>query len=157
MFYSLESQKRLRRTTWKKMVTSGEIIKRMNALVEGPNEEMGETMEQVLGEQSAEQDIAVDRAETSEGPGKDPALEPREEPSEDPGLGVPDKNTTGEIGIRNDVPELKPAGDDESDDEVEDDETSDSEDEDMSEQRLRRSERLRARTRRPARYAAHTS
>jgi hypothetical protein len=139
------------------MVMTEEIIKRMNALVEGSGKEIGETVEQVLGEQNAEQDIAADLAEPSEEPGEDPVLEePREEPSEDPVPGVPSENATREIGIRNNVPELEPAGDDESDDEAEDDETSNSEDEEeISEKQLRRSERLRAGTRKPARYAMH--
>jgi hypothetical protein len=151
IFYSLESQKRLRRTTWKKMVTSEDIVKRMNALVEGSSEENGETVEKVLGEQIAEKEIAVDPVGPDEAPSEDPVLEePREEPSED---------LISDLENRNDVPELEPAGDDESDDEAEDDETSDSEDEeeqDISGQQLRRSERLRARTRRPVRYAVHT-
>jgi hypothetical protein len=70
VFYSLESQKRLRRTNWKRMVTNEEIIKRMNALVEGSNKEIGETVEQALGEQTAEQDIAADLAGPSENQGR---------------------------------------------------------------------------------------
>jgi hypothetical protein len=142
------------------MVTSEEIIKHMNALVEGSKKEIGETVEQVLGKQIAEQDTTANIVEPNEDPSEDPELEePREEPSGDLVLGVPSENPTGDIRLRDDVPELEAAGDDESDDEAEDDETSDSEDEeeqDKSGQQLRRSERLRAGTRRPVRYAAHT-
>jgi hypothetical protein len=56
VFFSLESQKHQRRTTWKNMVTSDVIISRMIELVEGSMAEGGETVEQVLGEQIMEQE-----------------------------------------------------------------------------------------------------
>jgi hypothetical protein len=55
------------------------------------------------------------------------------------------------VESENEVPELEPQGDDESDDEAE----SESEDEENAETMVRRSARIRAGTKKPARYAMH--
>jgi hypothetical protein len=96
------------------MVTSDDIIRQMNALVEGSIAEAGETVEQVLGEQIAERGVAADLVRPSKEPSEDPA---REEFNED---------STNEPENLSDVPELAPAEDDESEDEAEDDEESES-------------------------------
>jgi hypothetical protein len=132
VFFSMQSQKWLRCTIWKKMGRTNEIIKQMNALVKGSVAENAETMEQILGEQVMEQETAELANEPSEEPGADLASDPDSQDG---------------------VPELEPAGGDESNDEAENDEDSDEESE--PEPRLRRSERLKAGTRKPTRYAVH--
>jgi hypothetical protein len=79
VFFNLNSQKHVRRTIWKKMVTTEDIVKRMNALVDGAVAENSDTIEQILGEQ-----ITPELANDPNGePSSDPkAEEPREIPLE---------------------------------------------------------------------------
>jgi hypothetical protein len=123
VFFSLNSQKHVRRTIWKKMVTTEDIIKQMNALVDGAVAENLETIQQVLGEQLTPDLVNGPNEELSADP---EAEEPRETPSEEPVHEEPTETPSDDPVNQDDVPELEPAGEDESDDEAEDEEEEES-------------------------------
>jgi hypothetical protein len=137
------------------MVTTDEIVKYMNAMVEGSIAENVETVEQALGEQVIEQTSDL-VGEPSGEPSADPAPEESKEgPIEAPVYGESNEAPLRDSDDQEGVPELEPAAEEESDDKAED---SDSEEEEEieSEGTLRRSERIKTGVRKPTRYVAHT-
>jgi hypothetical protein len=99
----------------------------MNALVDGAVAENSGTIEQILGEQ-----ITPELANDPNGePSTDPkAEEPREIPLEGSAQGKLNETSSEDPVNQDDVPDLEPAGEDESDDEEEE---SDSEEEEENE------------------------
>jgi hypothetical protein len=138
-FYNLLTNKRIRRSIWKKMVTTSSFSEKMNALV--GEEETLEPEQNTIEENGMVQQERIEQEINAE--------EPTQGPSE-----TPEEASDAEEVEENEnvVPELEPQGDEESDDEAE----SESEDEENAETMIRRSARIRAGTKKPARYAMHT-
>jgi len=140
-FYNLLTKKRIRRSIWKKMVTTSSFAEKMNALV-------GEEVTLEPEQNTAEEDGMVQQERIEE---EISSEEPTQGPSKTPEETFGDQ-TEEIVENENDVPDLEPQGDDESDDEAEDE----SDKEESNETVARRSARIKAGIKKPARYAMHT-
>jgi len=134
-FYNLLMKKRVRRSIWKEMITTSSFAEKMNALME---EETSMELEQ--------------KAIEEEGAVQQERIEPIQDPVETPETVTFDDVAAGIKENEDDVPDLKPRGDDESDDEAEDE----SEEEESGETAVRRSAHIKAGVKKPERYAMHT-
>jgi hypothetical protein len=144
-FYNLLSEKRVRRSIWKRMVTTSSFAEKMNVLVE---EEAAVGLEQnAIEEEGVVLQERVEEDIRNEEPNQDPVENPETVTFEDVAAGIEENE--------DDVPDLKPQGDDESDDEA-DDESEDEESVEGRETMARRSVCIRAGVKKPARYAMHT-
>jgi hypothetical protein len=122
------------------MMVTEEFITKMKAFVEVVDDTLDETkgISDQIGQQEDRPAAEEPEEKVDEGAEQEPSDNPVEEEN-------------------NEVPALVPQEDEMSDDEVEEaEEESDDEDEEESDNRVRRSDRIRAGIKRPDRYAVHT-
>jgi hypothetical protein len=98
--FSVEMQKQLRQTIWKRMATADLVAQRINAFIEKEGVDSAETIEEALGEQ-VDQALIGNALEV-------PSAGPTRDPMED-------------TAASDDDPELELLGEDELDDEAEED------------------------------------
>jgi hypothetical protein len=134
-FYNLLTKTRIRRTQWKKMVTTQDFGERMNALnpeaviLEPVGGNKDEVVKDSVGNRDGDNDI------------------PSETPDEQPSTNLPDMEMVDE-----DVPDLVDQDEEESDEEADDESVSDDSKSEKSSRPLRRSTRILEGVKKPARF-----
>jgi len=136
--YNLLSKTRIRQMHWKKMVTTQEFAEKMNALDPTTTvlEPVGGDADRVVQDGIIEEDIKEKEGDT-----------PNQIPGENPGVTLPGIETADD-----EIPELVDQEDEESDDEGDDKSDSSDSEEGEDSQQLRRSARVMAGVKKPARF-----
>jgi hypothetical protein len=149
VFYSITMKTRIRRTQWKKMITSKEISENMNAL--DPDavalELVGEIGQHIPSQELQAEEVTGESEEVGE--------KPASKPSGDPAM----SGETVDEEVENDaeIPDLVNQEAEDSDDEAEEEaDDEDHEDNGASPMQLRRSGRIRDGVKRPSHYAMVT-